>query len=75
MEEGGKPVDFNIEFWIISQLPIKEQRIRVKLMDYDDVSSNEHSGSFILETKDIINDTFKINNKFIWKNFWGSPLN
>ena len=24
MEEGGKPVDFNTEFWIISQLPIKE---------------------------------------------------
>ncbi len=44
-------------------------------MDQDDVTKNEHSGSFILDTKDIINDTYNNNNKFIWKNFWGSPLN
>ena len=37
MIEGGKPVDFNTEFQIISQLPIKYQNIRLKLMDHDDV--------------------------------------
>ena len=44
-------------------------------MDYDDVTSNEHSGSIILMAKDIIYNTNNNNDKFVWRNFWGSPLN
>ena len=48
MIEGGKPIDFNSEFQIITQLPIKHQNIRLKLMDHDDVGQDENSGSIII---------------------------
>jgi Ca2+-dependent lipid-binding protein len=56
-------------------MPIKHQNIRLKLMDYDEVGANELSGSIIIQTKDIINNSGDMNGKFIWRNFWGSPLN
>lgn len=48
MNDGGKPINFHREFQIITQLPIKHQNIRLKLMDYDDVGANENSGSIII---------------------------
>jgi hypothetical protein len=44
-------------------------------MDYDEVGSNENSGSIIIQTKDIMYNYGNMNGKFIWRNFWGSPLN
>lgn len=44
-------------------------------MDRDEMGKDEHSGSIIIQTKDIIYNYGNMNAKFIWKNFWGSPLN
>ena len=71
-EEGGAPVNWNQEIWLPAQLPIISSRIILKLMDLDNTTS-ETAGSLRLDAKDIIEG--KYNEKFIWKNIYGSPLN
>ena len=42
-------------------------------MDQDKVGSDEMAGTIVFDTKELI--TGKNNNKNIWKNVYGSPLN
>lgn len=74
MEEGGKPINWNQEFWIPAQIPLIQSRIVIKMMDEDN-TCDEVVGSIHFDIKEII-DRYK--NKqapiFEWKNVYGSPL-
>lgn len=72
--KGGKPVDWNTEFWLPAQIPVLEPTINLKLMDYDVAGENETAGTVQLKTKDLLEKEHN-HGLFSWKNFYGSPLN
>lgn len=74
MEEGGKPINWNQEFWIPTQIPLIQSKINIKMMD-EDATADEVCGSIIFDIKEII-DRHKANKPplFEWKNVYGSPL-
>ena len=43
--KGGPGVNWNKEFWLPAQLPVMAPKISVRLMDYDDIGSDEMAGS------------------------------
>ena len=45
----------------------------MRLMDHDDIGSDEMAGTLQFLTKELIEG--KNNGKFVWKNVYGSPLN
>lgn len=61
------------EFWIPAQLPIINPKICIKLMDADDVGSDETAGSILFYMKDLLEGDLG-KNKFQWHNVYGSPL-
>jgi|TARA_B110000285_G_C15059054_1_gene581296 Ca2+-dependent lipid-binding protein len=73
--KGGPPVHWNTEFWLPAQLPVLAPKVELKLMDHDDIGSDELAGTLQLKTKDIIEDKFNNNGEFIWHNIYGCPLN
>ena len=73
MEKDGDPIDWNKEFWLPSQLPVLSPTIELRLMDDDDIGSDEMVGTLQFKTKDILEG--KYGNKLVWKNIYGSPLN
>jgi Ca2+-dependent lipid-binding protein len=74
-EKGGPPVNWNTEFWLPAQLPVLAPKILVRLMDEDDIGSDEVAGTLWFKTKDIIEAAIKGQEKgFVWKNIYGSPL-
>lgn len=73
--KGGPPVHWNTEFWLPAQLPVLAPKIELKLMDHDDIGSDELAGTLQLKTKDVIEDKFGNNGQFVWHNIYGCPLN
>ena len=73
MEKDDDPVDWNKEFWLPSQLPVLSPTIELRLMDDDDIGSDEMVGTLQFKTKDILEG--KYGDKLVWKNIYGSPLN
>ena len=73
-EKGGKPVNWNKEFWLPAQVPILVNTIEFRLMDKEEMTFDETAGSFVLKTKHLIENCHGENGMFIWKNFYGSPL-
>ena len=71
--KGGPPVHWNTEFWLPAQLPVVQPKIEIRLMDADDIGSDEMAGTMCFDTADLIGG--KLNNQFVWKNVYGSPLN
>ena len=71
--KGGEPIHWNKEFWLPCQVPITAQKIEIRLMDEDDIGSDEMAGTLMFETKDIIEGKYR-NDQFMWKNIYGSPM-
>ena len=69
-EEGGEPITFNQEIWIPLQIPLLSKQLIVKCMD-EDTGRDETAGSLAFDIADLIDG--KINEKFHWKNIYGSP--
>lgn len=49
--------------------------IPVRLMDEDDIGSDEMAATMLFKTKDIVENKFGTNGQFFWKNLYGSPMN
>ena len=73
MEKDGDPINWNKEFWLPSQLPVLAPKIELRLMDSDDIGSDEMAGTLSFNTKDILEQ--KYGGKMVWKNIYGSPMN
>ena len=43
--KGGDPVNWNKEFWLPAQIPVIQPTIDIRLMDYDDIGSDEIAGT------------------------------
>ena len=81
-----EPIDWNQTFYIPAQLPVIEQKIVLKLMDKEQMGSDEVAGSVVFYVQELleschlvkggpgVKDTDYYNGKFIWKNIYGSPL-
>lgn len=64
---------WNKEFWLPAQIPVSAPKIEIRLMDEDDIGSDEMAGTIRFFTKDIIEG--KVSKGMIWKNVYGAPLN
>ena len=66
-----EPIDWNQEFWLSVRMPMLEPDIKIKLMDYDDIGSDELAGTISIPTKTLIDPA--MSGKFMWINIWGAP--
>ena len=73
--KGKEPISWNKEFWLPCQLPVSAPEIAVRLMDEDDIGSDEMAATMLFKTKDIVDNVGNMNGKFFWKNLYGSPMN
>lgn len=73
--KGDSPISWNTEFLLPCQLPVASPMIPIKLMDHDDIGSDETAATMLFYTKDIVENKGNKNGKFIWKNLYGAPLN
>jgi len=74
--KGGDPINWNKEFWLPAQLPVLAPKIQLRLMDEDDIGSDEMAGTIEFMTKDLIALADKQDGQdgFVWKNVYGSPM-
>ena len=72
--KGDDPVRWNTEFWLPAQIPVIQQKIHIYLMDAEDIGYDEVAGSLSLNTKEILERHENDDDKFVWKNIYGSPL-
>lgn len=65
-------VVWNQEFWLTCRMPVLEPYIYLRVMDHDDLTSDEMVGTIAIKTADLVNagpDGF-----LKWYQVWGSPL-
>lgn len=72
--KGDQPISWNTEFLLPCQLPVASPMIPIKLMDEDDIGSDEVAATMLFFTKDIVENKGNKNGLFIWKNLYGAPL-
>lgn len=52
--KDAAPIHWNKEFWLPCQIPVAAPEIAVRLMDEDDIGSDEMAATMLFKTKDII---------------------
>lgn len=72
--KNDAPILFNTEFWLPCQLPVAVPRIPIRIMDYDEIGSDELAATFELITKEIIENKHGDNGRLHWRNLYGSPV-